>query len=57
MTKRKSENESGKVNKKSKILESDIDDFGKIYGWALYNSACTWNYHSDSGCFYSVCTT
>jgi hypothetical protein len=34
-----------------------LDDFGKIYGWVLYKSASSWNFHSDSGCFYSVCTT
>jgi hypothetical protein len=57
MSKRKIvEKVNKKVNKKQKKSElSDIDDFGKAYGWALYNSAANWNFHSDSGCFYSIC--
>ncbi len=43
-------------NKKQKVSKSlDIDDFGKAYGWALYKSAVSWNFHSDSGCFYCTC--
>lgn len=54
MSKRKLE--SKEVNKKNKIPKSsDIDDFGKVYGWAFYNSASSWNFHSDSGCFYHIC--
>ena len=55
MTKRKSDNENKEVTKKPKVLNTDIEDFGKIYGTILYNSAFYWNYHSDSGCFYDVC--
>ncbi len=45
MSKRKFEN----------INTYDLDDFGKIYGWVLYNSAASWSYHSDSACYYSIC--
>ena len=55
MTKRKSDNEIKEVTKKSKVANTDIDDFGKIYGTILYNSAFYWNYHSDSGCYYDLC--
>ena len=43
---------------KVKVQESKFTDaeyFGKIYGWAIYNSAYLWNFHSDSGCFYETC--
>lgn len=57
MSKRKI-NENKEVNKKAKIAKSSyVDDFGKAYGWAFYNSAANWNFHSDSGCFYSTCQT
>jgi hypothetical protein len=49
-----------KINNKAKKAVSsvnDIEDFGKVYGWILYNSAYTWNFHSDSGCFYCTCQT
>lgn len=55
MTKRKLDNENTEDCKKPKVLNTDIDDFGKIYGTILYNSAFYWNYHSDSGCFYDLC--
>lgn len=59
MSKRKTErNDKDKVNvnkkqKNSKL--SDIDDFGKAYGWVFYKSASSWSFHSDSGCYYSLC--
>jgi hypothetical protein len=55
MPKRKTEdnNKVNNIQKKTKIL--DIDDFGKAYGWAFYKSASSWSFHSDSGCYYSLC--
>jgi hypothetical protein len=61
MSKRKADNESKTINKKTKTGSSNrkvlLDDFSKVYGWVLYKSATSWNFHSDSGCFYSTCTT
>lgn len=37
--------------------EKDILNFGKVYGWALYQGARAWNFHSDSGCYDSLCHT
>ena len=57
MSKRK-QNDNKETNKKFKTTKStDIDDFGKVYGWVFYNNASCWNFHSDSGCYYSTCQT
>lgn len=38
-------------------FDKDIQNFGKVYGWALWNGARSWNFHSDSGCYDSLCHT
>lgn len=51
-------NKTNKTTKKSKLSildKSDIDNFGKVYGWALYSSAYCWNFHTDSMCFDELC--
>ena len=35
--------------------KNDEINFGKVYGWALFHSARSWNFHSDSGCYDSLC--
>lgn len=48
------------VNKKSHraiLSKKDVEDFGKAYGWALYQGATVWNFHDDSGCYYDTCCT
>lgn len=45
------------LKKTATITPNDILNFGKVYGWALYHGARSWNYHSDSGCYDSLCHT
>lgn len=60
MTKRQLNTDNKIVNKKLKIVDTnivdtDIEDFGNIYAWLLYNSAARWSFHSDSSCFVDYC--
>lgn len=42
---------------KNALSKADVHDFGKAYGWALYQGATVWNFHDDSGCYYGTCQT